>query len=89
MGGLQNRGGKLFVCQKKACNQQGYKGRTGVFELLTIDERFKQAVTDRMSLHELKRLAVDAGMQTLAEEGKRLVSEGVTTAVELERVIHG
>jgi len=72
-----------------ACEGSGYRGRTGIFELAAIDESLRRAVHANATVEELRRLAREGGMHTLAEEGTALVEAGRTTPTEVERVIHG
>ncbi|HZE61075.1 MAG TPA: ATPase, T2SS/T4P/T4SS family [Burkholderiales bacterium] len=68
------------------CLQTGYFGRTGIYELLEIDEPMRAAVHARESEHRLRELAVQRGFRSLAEDGRRWVEAGVTSAEELLRV---
>jgi general secretion pathway protein E len=70
------------------CHGSGFRGRCGIFELLTINEAMRSAITARAGLGELKDLARHEGMRTLAEAGVELVQTGRTTQAEVERVIH-
>lgn len=71
------------------CLATGYQGRTGVFELLVLDDELCDRVSERISAAAIKSLAKRRGMVSLAEAGRQLVQEGVTTAAELVRVIEG
>ena len=68
------------------CRGTGYRGRTGIYELLMMDEEMRAAVHKDASAGHLTRLAVSAGMRTLREDGIRLIRAGVTTAHEVMRV---
>jgi general secretion pathway protein E len=70
------------------CTGSGYKGRTGLFELLTIGERLRAEISRGASLDDLRRLAHEEGMRTFAEEGESLINAGKTTRAEVERMIH-
>ncbi len=72
-----------------ACLHTGYKGRTGVFELLTLDAELRDLVARRVTAAEIKSRALAKGMVDLQGAGRRLVASGVTTREELERVIEG
>jgi general secretion pathway protein E len=77
-------------CAGNGCEQclsSGYKGRTGVFELLVMDAAQRELVGRRASAIELKERAQRSGMITLREFGERLIRDGVTTAAEVSRVI--
>ena len=68
------------------CLQTGYLGRTGIYELLEIDEPMRAAIHARDSEQRLAELAAARGFRSLAEDGKRWVDAGVTSAEELLRV---
>lgn len=70
------------------CHGSGFKGRTGIFELITVDQALRQAISDANDLQAIKAIAKQAGMISLADEGARLVQQGITTPEEVERVIH-
>jgi len=70
----------------KECLQTGYIGRTGIFELLVLDDEIKELVNQRCSCHTIKKLAVKKGMQTLRGDGLDKVLAGETTLAELCRV---
>lgn len=70
------------------CANTGFKGRTGIYELLTITDSVREAIIHNTSLIELRQAAVAAGLQNLADAGAALVANGQTSAEEIERVIH-
>ncbi len=65
----------------------GYAGRTGVFEILPVDNEIRDAVLHGSSSKQLKQLAAERGMMTLEEAGKKKVRDGITTVEELHRVL--
>ena len=69
-----------------ACNFSGYKGRTGIYELLTADDELRHRIHDSSAESELRDHAVRAGMVRLREDGMRWVREGVTSLDEVLRV---
>jgi len=69
-----------------ACNQTGYKGRTGIFELMTVTEDIREAMLHKPTARQLYELAREAGLRTLREEGIRRAAEGITTLEEVVRV---
>ncbi len=71
-------------CDK--CFQTGYRGRTGIYELMLINEEIQNLVYKRESAGVVKRAALDAGLQTLRMDGARKVLAGVTTVSEVLRV---
>jgi general secretion pathway protein E len=69
-----------------ACGQVGYLGRTGVYELLEIDEGLRAAIHEREGEQKLRELARARGFRTLHEDGSRWIETGVTAGEELLRV---
>ena len=67
------------------CNGTGYKGRCGIFELLTMNDEMRSAVNSNLPSSELEALAIKHGMVTLQQDGERKVRDGITTAEELAR----
>jgi type IV pilus assembly protein PilB len=70
-------------CEK--CNNTGYKGRVGLYEVLEVTEEVRELILVGASSLELRRKAVDEGMITLRSSGLRKVKEGVTTIEEIVR----
>jgi len=82
-----NDGPKFYVgtgCDK--CFQTGYRGRTGVYELMLINEEIKDMIYRRESSGMIKRAALNAGLQTLRMDGARKACAGITTIAEVLRV---
>jgi general secretion pathway protein E len=73
----------------EACFETGYRGRTGLFELLSVDEHIRQLIVDHARLSDIREAANAQGMRTLVDEGQRLVDAGETTMLELRRVVEG
>lgn len=71
------------------CNGSGLVGRTGIFELLVLNEQTRKLIGDGASLEDIRTAACQAGMQTLQAAGQALLDQNITTRAELERVIHG
>jgi general secretion pathway protein E len=69
-----------------ACGWSGFKGRTGIYELLTIDESMRKLIHDVASERDLAAAAQHKGMRTLRDDGLRWVDEGVTSLDEVLRV---
>jgi type II secretory ATPase GspE/PulE/Tfp pilus assembly ATPase PilB-like protein len=69
------------------CGGLGYRGRAGVFELLTINERMRDMIRDKAAMSAIKAEARKDGMLYMKEEGLRLVVRGVTSVDELLRVV--
>ena len=68
------------------CRDTGYQGRTGIHELLVIDEQMRKAILEGSDESELHALAARTGMLTLYEDGLRKVAAGTTCMEELLRV---
>src|SRR5687767_696046 len=69
-----------------ACNFSGYKGRTGIYELLVADDKLRHLVHDTAAEASLRDYAVASGMTRLRDDGLRWVREGVTSLDEVLRV---
>jgi type II secretory ATPase GspE/PulE/Tfp pilus assembly ATPase PilB-like protein len=67
------------------CRGTGYRGRTGVYELLVVGEEIRDAVMRQASASEIRGLAAEKGIRTLTQEGLALVRAGVTTVEEVFR----
>ncbi len=65
------------------CNERGYKGRRGVFELFVITEEVQEMIYGGATLVALRRKAREAGMRTMREDGQRKVASGMTTIEEV------
>ena len=65
------------------CRQSGYKGRVGLYEVLAISEKMRDAIIQGAPSNQLKRLAIEEGMETLRMAGIRKVLEGATTIEEI------
>jgi len=68
------------------CGHTGYQGRTGIFELLSVDESLRGLIHNRASEIDLHRQAQRNGLGSLREDGERLVAMGLTSREELLRV---
>jgi general secretion pathway protein E len=68
------------------CRQTGYRGRTGIYELLTVSEGFTKLIAEETDLHALRQQSVADGMKPLRIAGALKVVEGVTTAEEILKV---
>jgi type II secretory ATPase GspE/PulE/Tfp pilus assembly ATPase PilB-like protein len=71
----------------KRCNQTGYRGRMAIIELLRIDADMDAQIARRAHLDELRKLALEKGFSTLADDGVRRILEGYTSIEEVMRVI--
>ena len=68
------------------CRQSGYRGRAGIYELLTVSERFSQLVREGADLHALRRQSMLDGMTPLRLAGAHKVAEGMTTIGEVLKI---
>ncbi len=68
------------------CRQTGYHGRTGVFEILPVDDAIKHLIIQGVDTPRIKREAVKNGMRTLRQSALRKMAEGATTIEEVLRV---
>jgi len=68
------------------CGQTGYRGRVGVFQLLSMSERLEQLAAEKAPREEIERAAVEEGMRTMWEDGVGKVAAGITSVEELARV---
>ena len=69
-----------------ACNQSGYRGRTGIYELLTVEQDLRRLIHDRASEQVLRDHVIKGGMRSLRDDGLRLAALGVTSLEEVVRV---
>lgn len=68
------------------CGQSGYKGRTGVYELMVADEKVRALIHGRAAESQIFVAAEANGMRSMREDGERLVMEGITSPEEVMRV---
>jgi len=92
---LQNIGISAEMCTGKelyrgtgceGCINTGYRGRTGIFELMILDDQIKNLILKTSDSNAIKRLAVEQGMVTLRQDGALKVVNGLTTVEEVLRV---
>ncbi len=67
------------------CNNTGYKGRVGIYELLTVTDEIRDCVASEQSADEIRDVARNQGMTTLRESGLKLIFDGHTTIDEVVR----
>jgi type IV pilus assembly protein PilB len=68
------------------CAQTGYKGRVGIFQLLTMSEELELLAVRKATREEIERAAIEEGMRTLWDDGLAKVASGLTSIEELARV---
>ncbi len=66
-----------------ACQGMGYRGRTGLYELLVMSDRLRPMIIERAGVGAIREAAADEGMRTLREDGVAKVLAGVTTVEEM------
>ena len=71
-----------------SCLNTGFRGRSGIFELMVLDENIKNLILKTPDANSIKRLAIKQGMTTLRQDGARKLLEGVTTVEEVFRVTY-
>jgi len=83
----QDLGDKQFFYGKgcDACNNTGYKGRKGIYELLRITDPIRELINERAPTVTLKQKAVELGMVTLRQDGLRSIFAGDTSVEEVLR----
>ncbi|MBS0401911.1 MAG: Flp pilus assembly complex ATPase component TadA, partial [Proteobacteria bacterium] len=69
-----------------ACGHTGYQGRTGVFELLVVDDAIRAQVHGQAAEADIRSAALAKGMQLMREDGERLIAQGITSREEVLRV---
>ncbi len=70
-------------CQR--CNNSGYKGRCGIYELLDVTDDIRDLVSSNANVDEIRNFARGQGMTTLREAGLKLIFDGITTIDEVVR----
>ncbi len=68
------------------CRGSGFKGRTGIYEILSVDDHIRPLIINRAAAGDIKREALKHGLHTLRDDGWRKVLDGITTVEEILRV---
>jgi len=85
--GIAPPDGILYSAQGcSACSNSGYRGRTGIYELLMVDDDFRRLIHARAAEQVLREHAVSHGMRSLRDDGMRWVAQGVVSLEEVVRV---
>jgi type IV pilus assembly protein PilB len=82
-------GGTITLYRKRGCprcNQSGYRGRIGIFQLLSMTEDIAGLAAAKASRQEIERAAIESGMASLWADGLSKISAGLTSLEELARV---
>jgi type IV pilus assembly protein PilB len=69
------------------CGQTGYKGRIGVYQLMTMTEELESLAANKASREEIERAAISGGMRTMWDDGLAKVAAGLTSVEEVARVV--
>ncbi|TCK98381.1 type IV pilus assembly protein PilB [Natranaerovirga hydrolytica] len=70
------------------CNETGYVGRTGVYEIMNVSNAIRKAINDHANSDQLKEIALKEGMDTLKSNASQLVLNGTTTLEEMLRIAY-
>ena len=82
-------GEKIFKpCGCPKCNDSGYRGRIGVYEILPVTNKIKRLIAKGAAAEDIQDQALAEGMNTLRMSATRLVKEGVTSVDELMRIAY-
>jgi general secretion pathway protein E/type IV pilus assembly protein PilB len=73
----------------RACRNTGYRGRTGIHELMINNDRIKDMIVQRVNAGIIRKEALAAGMLTLRQDGWKKVQLGITTIEEVARTTAG
>lgn len=85
--GPQHTGDSVYTAIGcKQCNHTGYRGRQGLYELLTIDADIRRMIHDRAGEHQISN-HLQGSLRTMTDEGRTLVLQGVTSADEILRIV--
>jgi general secretion pathway protein E len=66
--------------------QTGYRGRTGIFEIMIMDDPMKKLILKTSDSNQINETALERGMITMLQDGARKVLDGITTIEEVLRV---
>jgi len=69
------------------CRFTGYRGRTGIYEILEINEDIRRLIIARASSGEIREVALKKGMKSLGETGRELILQGISTLEEVQRMV--
>ena len=65
------------------CNNSGYRGRTGLFEMIKVTDSFREMINSGAATLVLRQCAVEQGMRSLREDGLRSIFDGESTVEEV------
>lgn len=87
--GIDNVPDEVVIYEGKGCEMckfTGYRGRTGIYEFLVMNEKIRELVLSRASADQIKKRAIKVGMRVLRQDGVDKVLKGITTISEVIRV---
>jgi type IV pilus assembly protein PilB len=73
----------------RECNDIGYKGRTGIFEMLLMTDKIRDSIMNKAHTARIRKIAIEEGMRTLREDGLLRIYDGLTTIEEVVRETQG
>ena len=82
---FDHEGAMITLC--KYCNESGYKGRLGIFEILTLSEESRELIINKASSEKIRDAATRNGMKIMLEDGIDKLIQGLTTIEEIVRVL--
>jgi type IV pilus assembly protein PilB len=68
------------------CSGSGYRGRVGIYEVMTVSERIRSMILEHASVDDMVDVAVGEGMKRLRDDGLKKVRDGLTSIAEVERL---
>jgi type IV pilus assembly protein PilB len=68
------------------CGNSGYRGRIGIYEVMTVSEPIRALILERASVDEMVTIAEREGMRRLRDDGLHKIREGLTSIAEIERM---
>ena len=86
-----HKSGKVTLWRGKGCTTcagSGFSGRTGIYEVLSVNDSMRSLITRGAPDHEVRIAAIDAGMHPIGEDGLSKVLAGLTTLEEVTRVVY-
>jgi len=87
---IMRRYGTGLLMRPKGCDQcngLGFRGRTGIYELMLVDDEIRQMILKNVDSNTIKKYATSVGMKTLREHGAIKVARGITSPAEVLRVV--
>jgi type IV pilus assembly protein PilB len=70
------------------CGHTGYRGRLGIYEVLIVDGAIREAVLNKATASDIRRIAIEQGMTTMIADGIQKAKNGLTTISEVLRILH-